>query len=45
MEQISIDEAFLDVSEQVPDWSEAVELASRLQARCATKSACPLRWG
>ena len=33
VEQISIDEAFLDLSEQVPDWSEAVELASRLQAR------------
>ena len=33
VEQISIDEAFLDLSEQVPDWSEAVALASRLQAR------------
>ena len=33
VEQISIDEAFLDMSDQVSDWSEAVELASRLQAR------------
>ena len=32
VEQISIDEAFLDLSEQVSDWSEAIELASRLQA-------------
>ena len=33
VEQISIDEAFLDMSDQVSDWSEAVELAGHLQTR------------
>jgi DNA polymerase-4 len=33
VEQISIDEAFLDVSEQAESWEDAVALAQRLQAR------------
>lgn len=33
VEQISIDEAFLDVSEQIEEWEEAVEVARQLQTR------------
>ena len=33
IEQMSIDEAYLDLTGQVPVWEEAVEVARRLQAR------------
>ncbi len=33
VEQISIDEAYLDLTEQVACWEESVEIARRLQAR------------
>jgi DNA polymerase IV len=33
VEQISIDEAFLELTEQVADWEDAVEMARRLQAQ------------
>jgi DNA polymerase-4 len=33
VEQMSVDEAFLDLSDQVARWSESVELASQLQQR------------
>ena len=33
VEQMSIDEAYLDLTEQVSAWEEAVEVAHRLQAR------------
>jgi DNA polymerase-4 len=33
VEQISIDEAFLDLTDQVEDWGEAVEIARGLQQR------------
>jgi DNA polymerase-4 len=33
VEQMSIDEAFLDVTDQAPLWEEAIDIARRLQAR------------
>jgi DNA polymerase-4 len=33
MEQMSIDEAFLDLSDQIAAWEEAIELARQLQVR------------
>ena len=33
VEQMSIDEAYLDLTDQVPAWEESVEVARRLQAR------------
>ncbi len=33
VEQMSIDEAYLDLTDQVPAWEEAVEAARRLQSR------------
>ena len=33
VEQMSVDEAYLDLTDQVDEWEEAVEIARRLQAR------------
>lgn len=33
VEQISIDEAFLDLTEKVPVWEDGVEIARRIQAQ------------
>jgi DNA polymerase-4 len=45
MQQMSVDEAFLDVSEQIEHWQEAVDLARELQRRVKQEVGLPASLG